>query len=116
MTLTALSLVSCLRSSFAKPLDLLKDGICGRGPDKRLAVRVVVRHVVLDRRLERLDTREGAAANALGRDLGKEALHLIQPARTRRREVHVVARVLGEPAGHLGHRRWTSMPGDESSR
>ena len=42
-----LSLVSRLRSSFAEPCDLLEDRVCGRGPDKGLAVLVVVRQILL---------------------------------------------------------------------
>jgi hypothetical protein len=84
------SLVSCLRSSFAKPADLVEDGVGRRGPREGLAVFVVMRQVTLDGGFEGSDVLEDPASDALRRDLGKESFDLIEPTRTRRREVEVV--------------------------
>lgn len=97
------SLVSCLGSSFAKSLDLVEDGIRCRRPDKGLAVLVVMRHVVVDRRFERPNVFKGASSNALGRDPRKEPLDLIQPTGTGRREVQVIPRMPRKPPPDLRH-------------
>jgi hypothetical protein len=62
----------------------------------------VAEQVVLDRRFEIGDARERAAPDALSRDLSEEALDEIEPGRARRREVHLEARMLGEPRLHPG--------------
>jgi len=95
--------VSRLRSSFAESFDLVQNRVGRRGPDERLAVLVVMRQVIRDRLLERCDGLERAAADALRRDLREETFDLIQPARTGRCEMHVIARMPGEPAHDLRH-------------
>src|SRR6266571_4223743 len=45
---------------------------------------------------------EGSAPNASLRDLGKEALHLIEPTRTCGSKVQVITRMPDKPALHLG--------------
>ena len=56
----------------------------------------------MDRLLQLGDAGEGAAPDALARDLGEEALDEIEPGRAGRREVQLEARMLGEPRLHLG--------------
>src|SRR6185436_16630397 len=46
--------------------------------------------------------RESATPDALRRDLCEEAFDEIEPGRTRRREVQLEARMLGQPRLHLG--------------
>ena len=48
----------------AKSVDLVQDDVGGRGPDKGLAVRVVIHQVALDRRLKGRDAVERAAADS----------------------------------------------------
>src|SRR6201993_2240044 len=55
-----------------------------------------------DGALELGDTLEGAAPDAFAGDLGKEALHHIEPGRRGRREVEMEARMRLEPALHAG--------------
>src|SRR6266849_5955233 len=95
------ALVSCPRSSFAESADLVQDDIGGRGPDERRAVLVVVGQVVVNGRFKRRHTLEGTAANPSSGDRRKEAFHLIEPTRTRRREMQVVARMAHEPPDDL---------------
>src|ERR1700752_2675516 len=56
----------------------------------------------MNRLLQLASTSEGAAPNAPPRDLGKEALHLIEPTGTGGSKVQMVSGVPGEPALHLG--------------
>ena len=90
-------LVSRLRSSFAEPCDLLEDRVCGRGPDKGLAVLVVVRQILLDREFQRAHVLASPAPNALRGQRREKPLDLIQPTRTRRREMRVIARMADNP-------------------
>jgi hypothetical protein len=57
--------------------------------------------VIVDRILQLGHAREGAAPDALHRDLCEEAFDEIEPGRTRRREVQLEARMLGQPRLHL---------------
>lgn len=50
-------------------------------------------------------TREGAAPDALGRDLGEEPLDPIEPGRARRREAWMKAGMLRKP-GMASHNFW----------
>src|SRR5262249_15322716 len=94
-------LVSRLRSSYAKSLDLVDDGVGRGGPDKRLALLVVIRQIRIDRRLQRRDTVERAAPNPLRGDRREEALDLVEPTRTGWRELDVIPRMPDKPARHL---------------
>ena len=58
--------------------------------------------VIVDRILQLGHAREGAAPDALRRNLCEEAFDEIEPGRTRRREVQLEARMLGQPRLHLG--------------
>src|SRR5262249_46517753 len=93
--------VSRLRSSYAKSLDLVDDGVGRGGPDKRLALLVVIRQIRIDRRLQRRDTVERAAPNPLRGDRREEALDLVEPTRTGWREMDVIPRMPDKPARHL---------------
>ena len=95
--------VSCLRSSFAKALDLVEDGIRRGRPDKGFALCIAMREVAVNRGLERGNILKGAAANLLRRDLREEAVDLIEPVGAGRREVYVIPRVEGKPPGDLWH-------------
>src|SRR6267378_2004898 len=55
----------------------------------------------MNRGFQRGHALEGATANPPGRDRGEEALHLIEPARTRGREMQVIPRMAHEPADDL---------------
>ena len=46
------------------------------------------------------DTAEGVATDLLGRDLGKEAFHLVEPAGVGRDEMHLPAWVARDPLAH----------------
>ena len=96
-----INLVSRLRSSFVEPCDLLEDRVCGRGPDKGLAVLVVVRQILLDREFQRAHVLESPAPNALRGQRREKPLDLIQSTRTRRREMQVIARMVDKPADDL---------------
>ena len=57
----------------------------------------MVAYVVADRFDQLANTVEGAAANSFPRDFSEPAFDLIEPGGTGRREVHVIARTLGQP-------------------
>ena len=57
----------------------VEDDVGGFGPDEGLGVGVVRTEVVLDGGLQVGDAGEGAAPDALPRDLGEEALDQIEP-------------------------------------
>ncbi len=94
-------LVSCPRSSLAKSADLVQDDVGRRSPDEGRAVLVVVRQIVVNGRLKGRHTLEGAAANPSSRDRREEAFDLIEPARARRCEMQVIARMAYKPPKHL---------------
>jgi hypothetical protein len=85
----------------AKSADLIQDDIGGGGPDERRAVLVVVREILVNGRFKGRHAFEGAAANPSGGDGGEEAFRLIKPARTRRCEMQVIARMTHKPADDL---------------
>ena len=58
--------------------------------------------VITDRLFEFGDAGEGAAPDALHRDLGEEALDEVEPRSASRREVEMEARMFREPGLHLG--------------
>ena len=95
--------MSRLRSSFAESFDLVDDGIRSRRPDKRFRLRVVMRQVPFNRGFQRAHVVERPATNALRRDVREEALDLIEPARARRRDMHVIPRMTRKPARDLGN-------------
>ena len=74
------------------------DGIWLGGPDERLGVEVAVFDPVGDRGFEFGYAGEGAAADALARDLGKQPLDEVEPGRGCRGEVRGEAGVSLEPA------------------
>src|SRR4051794_14489292 len=55
----------------------------------------------MNRGFERGHALKGAPPNPPGRDGREEAFHLIEPARTRRREMQVIPRMADEPADDL---------------
>jgi len=57
----------------------LENDLGGLGPDEGLGIGVVAVEIVVDRSLKVGDAPEDAAADALGRDLGEEALDQIEP-------------------------------------
>ena len=61
---------------------------------------VVMRDVLMDGGDQFGHAGEHAAAQALGGDVAEEALDHVQPRRRGRREVHVEARVFGQPVLH----------------
>src|SRR5258706_8906732 len=83
-------------------MKLLKDGVGGGGPAKRLGVRVVVADELFDALDELLDAGERAAADCLVGDEREEAFHLIQPGAVGRDEVHVPAWPTRQPSLDLG--------------
>ena len=83
-------------------VDLYDDGAGGCGPDKGLGVGVVVFEIIVDRPLEVDDGVEHAATDALSGDLGEEAFDQVEPGRRGRREMHVEARMPGQPRLDLG--------------
>ena len=60
-----------------------------------------MREVARNRRFQRLETGKCATANAPRREPREEPLDLIQPTRTGRGEVHVIARMPGKPPRHF---------------
>ncbi len=83
-------------------VDLFDDGAGGCRPDEGLGVGVVVFEIIVDRALEVDDGVEHAAPDALSSDLGEEALDQIEPGRRGRREMHVEARMPGQPRLDFG--------------
>src|ERR1700730_11203688 len=79
----------------------MQDDIGRRGPDERRAGPVVVRKIVMNGGFKGWHSLEGATTNTPSRDRGEETFHLIEPARARRREMQMVARVTHKPADHL---------------
>ena len=57
--------------------------------------------VILDRLLQFAHGAEGPSPDALAGDLRKPTLDLVEPGRTGRGEMHVVARAFGEPLLHV---------------
>ena len=57
----------------------------------------MVADIVTDGAFQFSDRTKRAASNAFAGDLGKPSFYLIEPGSTRRGEVHLVARVIGEP-------------------
>ena len=70
------------------------------GPDEGLGLGVVLIQVVHNGALLFDDAFRQAASYALVDDQAKETLDLVEPGRRRRREVHVEARMLGQPRFH----------------
>jgi len=65
-------------------------------------VNVVMLDVALDLQNQLAHAVKGPAADRLLRDQPEPALDLVEPARVRRCEVHVIARALGQPCLDLG--------------
>lgn len=82
--------------------DLGQDVACLGRPDEGLRVQVVLGDVVLDGFHQGCDALEGAAPDALGRDVPEEALDHVEPGRAGRREMHVEARMATQPLLHSG--------------
>ena len=78
--------------------DFFEDFVGGFGPDERLWIGIVVVQVVMDSALKFGDALEGAAADAVSRDLGEEALNHVEPGGRGRREVQMEAGMRLEPA------------------
>src|SRR5260221_381035 len=70
--------------------------------DEGPGIGIAAVEIVVDCLLELGDAPEDAAPDALGGDLGEEALDEIEPGCARRREVQLEAPMLGEPRLHLG--------------
>lgn len=81
---------------FPESHDLGQD-VTGLGhPYERHEVEIVLLDLASDGQDESVDAGEGAAADALGRDVAEEALNHVEPRRARRGKVHVEARVTRE--------------------
>ena len=79
-----------------------EDVLGGFAPDEGLRLCVVLQQIVVDRVLEVIDAGVAAAANALGGDLGEEALDEVQPGRAGGCEMQLEAGMLFQPGLHLG--------------
>lgn len=75
----------------------MENGIGGRGPYERPLVPVVLLGKALDVGNELAHVSERASTDGLLRNQAKPAFNLIEPTRVGRREMHVVARMLGQP-------------------
>src|SRR5215469_10086092 len=82
----------------AKSRDGLEDGISALGPDERLGIGVVRVNESGDVSFELLDTAMDAALDLLVGEQREPAFDLIKPGGAGRCEVHVIARVAGEPS------------------
>ena len=58
---------------------LFEDDVGGLGPDEGLGIGIVAVEIIVDRLLELGDAPEDATPDALGRDLGEEALNEVEP-------------------------------------
>lgn len=83
-------------------VDLFDDGTGRSSPDEGDGLDVVLVEVVVDGHLQIDDGVEHAATDALSSDFSEEALDQIEPGRRCRREMHVEARVPGQPRPDLG--------------
>lgn len=72
------------------------------GPDEGFWVLIVLCNEAVDSRLEVRHGPEDAALEPALAELGKEALHRVEPGTGRRREVEYPARMPREPGQHLG--------------
>ena len=59
--------------------DFFEAFVGGFGPEERLWISIVVVQVVMDSALKFGDAVEGAAADAVSRDLSEEALNYVEP-------------------------------------
>ena len=73
---------------------LSQDHLRAFGPYEWFGAGIVVVEIVADGALEIGDRVESAAPNALGHNLGEEALHEVEPGGAGRREVHLEAGML----------------------
>ena len=78
------------------------DVLGGFAPDEGLRLGVVLEQVVVDCAFEIVDAGVAAAADALCRDLGEEALDEVQPGRAGGCEVQLEPGMLLQPGLHLG--------------
>src|SRR6266403_4648226 len=92
------SLVSCPRDSLTKAFDGSEDRVSGLGPSERPRVAVRDVDVIADRALQFERTAMRAATKLPVRELGEEALDLIDPGRAFGREVDMKARASQQPA------------------
>ena len=92
------SLVCRVQSALTKPRQVGEDLVGGLGPDERLRVLVVDVEVAEDGRLELGGAAMRAAADLLLGEEREEGLDEVDPGRSGRREVEMVARVFGQPA------------------
>lgn len=79
-----------------------EDVFGGLAPDEGLRLGVVLQQVIVDCVLEVVDAGVAAAADALGGDLGEEALDEVHPGRACGREMQLEAGMLLQPGLHLG--------------
>jgi len=79
-----------------------EDVFGGFAPDEGLRLGVVLEQVVVDCAFEIVDAGVAAAADALCRDLGEEALDEVQPGRAGGCEVQLEPGMLLQPGLHLG--------------
>jgi hypothetical protein len=82
--------------------ELGEDGIGGRRPREGARGAVVTGHVVHDALDEGANRLKRAASDRLPSNQPEPDLHLIEPRAVGRREMHVVARPLGQPRADLG--------------
>ena len=95
------ALVVCPKNDFTL-IDLVKNRVDGRAPDKRLRVGIVMGQVIVDGRHQLLHTTENTPPETLLRQLAEPALDEVEPGGARRREVQFEARVGGQPLANRG--------------
>ena len=89
--------MSCPSNNFIKSLDLLQDGIGGRGPGEGLRLGVVFRDKQLYSFDELRHAFEAAAADGFLSDDVEPDFYLVKPRAVRGRVVHVIAGAGGQP-------------------
>ena len=88
------SCASVVTLTLVSPGDFFEDFACRLGPDEGLGGCIVVFQIFHDGALQLGDAVEGAAADAVSGDLGKEAFDHVEPGRRGGREVQVIQRSL----------------------
>src|SRR2546427_729995 len=82
-------------------LDLSQDVGCRSRPDEWTGVVVVLSNVLINGLRQLCHAAEGSPTDALASDLGKPALHQVQPGSPRGGEVQVIAGMSCEPGLYL---------------
>ena len=94
-------LVSRVRSSFTKSLDLSQDDVGVSSPYEGLWVLIILVQVFLDRLFQAAHALERPTPNPFLGDLAEPPLHLVHPRPTSRGEVEVISRMPRKPANYF---------------